>query len=712
MANLNYNDQKQHSTPFRKVALLIVFSFFAFATKGQWESTNGPTGGEIYSLASTADRLFAGTVNGLFFSDNAGVSWQEADLELTVANEAVYALAAIGDTIVCGADYGIYRSVDNGMTWQESTLWGASPFQPIQSLHKKGNRFYAGSHKGVFYSDDGGVNWYLPPQPNGLPNASSGIFSIASEGTRLFVSLGQPGVANPPGVFVSENEGLTWSSIMTGLPQGKSYEVTSFEGKVYAGINSSYGGVFILQDTLWAPLTNEIPDGRVTAFCNNCEYLTAAFGSEIYQFINGNDWSPLGEHDPSEAVGVLHVFQNNFFAGTARRGVLARTGNILSPWVESNTGISVHRITELEASESDGIWAQHGAFQSFDHGAHWHSGDAPFFGASALEFADDFIFLAFDDKLLRSADGGLSWQATINTNGHHIEKIESSGSLVVAMTYFDSLIFISNDFGENWDSTLFHAGSLSNFGVLALDGQSIYLGSYPPKLWVSHNAGVAWDTLPAPPGVLVSLLANGQHLIAGTSGGMYQSFDGGLTWFQTMDSIGITDLRRVGPLLFFSAWGYPPAGELGGVFVSFDNATTWIPVNEGFPALSQLIVEKLAADEKYLYASLVYRGIWRLPIDQLVPSDSKVAVSHPAIVSLFPNPAGSIATLRLLSKEVHNNSDLSLFLFDARGKEVYRTVVASASVELDRGNLPSGLYYYVLFQSGQPFDNGKLVFTD
>jgi photosystem II stability/assembly factor-like uncharacterized protein len=106
--------------------------------------------------------LYAGGTQGLFKSQDGGLSWQKTGRELD--GQTIFALMvdrARPDWLYAGATQGAYRSTDAGQSW---TLWGsgleditvtALAFHPQQA-----GVVYAGTkYRGVYRSGDGGRTW-------------------------------------------------------------------------------------------------------------------------------------------------------------------------------------------------------------------------------------------------------------------------------------------------------------------------------------------------------------------------------------------------------------------------------------------------------------------------------------------------------------------------------------------------------------------------
>ena len=70
--------------------------------------------GNVYVLAAYESRLYAGSENGVFISEDRGNNWSP-----TSFNESVSTLTVNGDTVYAGTwSQGVFRSDDAGMTWK------------------------------------------------------------------------------------------------------------------------------------------------------------------------------------------------------------------------------------------------------------------------------------------------------------------------------------------------------------------------------------------------------------------------------------------------------------------------------------------------------------------------------------------------------------------------------------------------------------------
>lgn len=77
-------------------------------------------------------------------------------------------------------------------------------------------------------------------------------------------------------------------------------------------------------------------------------------------------------------------------------------------------------------------------------------------------------------------------------------------------------------------------------------------------------------------------------------------------------------------------------------------------------------------------------------------------------VKIYPNPFSSTATLEIENPEQYNA--LAVTLYDQAGRHVKQwDDLVSSTVAIDRKNLQSGLYLYVVSNAGMPLATGKLI---
>lgn len=137
------------------------------------------------------------------------------------------------------------------------------------------------------------------------------------------------------------------------------------------------------------------------------------------------------------------------------------------------------------------------------------------------------------------------------------------------------------------------------------------------------------------------------------------------------------------------------------VSVENDNGTSWKWFTNGvrFPVLQigEGSLSTLAGSRSAEYS---------LKSENLLGIDDPVANQFP--VKVFPNPFQTHTSFQFGSS--NPKSTLSLEIYDGTGRLVNQVTHISASeIIIDRGGLPSGIYFYRVLSSGSLVNTGKLV---
>ena len=224
----------------------------------------------LVSLAANGGDIFAGFNdifgdygigdNGvvLLYTDN-GDSWI-ADTTATPLNTGIMSLAVVDNTILAGTGRkGVYRSTDNGSTWTAVNS-GLPDTSYVYTFAAGRGSIFAGTDRGVFLSTDNGTSWTA---------ANSGLTAIVTSltvsGDNIFAGtsdMRMPPAAIEPvraftaaltgyrpqytetfdsgGVFLTTDNGATWTAVTTGLPNTGIWSLAVSENTLFAG-TSRYG---------------------------------------------------------------------------------------------------------------------------------------------------------------------------------------------------------------------------------------------------------------------------------------------------------------------------------------------------------------------------------------------------------------------------------------------------------------------------------------
>ena len=188
-------------------ALLLGWPAAAAAGVNEWTSTGPGQTINIVVPGVAENRLYAGSVDGLYRSDNDAGTWERLTDSLTGHNVLSVATAAsesVDERLYAGTHLGLYLSADGGATWTRA----ADPGGGIMSLATSPSPtiaeavVYAGTFgRGVYVSRNGGVTW---SRSNDLVDAQ--VYTL--EAAALDAATVYAGT--PDGLYVSRDTGESW----------------------------------------------------------------------------------------------------------------------------------------------------------------------------------------------------------------------------------------------------------------------------------------------------------------------------------------------------------------------------------------------------------------------------------------------------------------------------------------------------------------------
>jgi hypothetical protein len=288
------------------LTFLVIYqlSFNIKDCKCQWVQYDSIYGGYVYSLATSGNNIFAGTISGVWLSTNNSQSWTQTALN----SQMVLSLATSGNNIFAGTNQtGIYLSTNCGQTWTQTALnnksvrsfaisgnyifagtmgsvylstnncqsWTqtALNYRDVTSLVINGNNIFAGTDNGIYLSTNNGDNW----TQKALINIT--VRSLAISGNNIFAGTFQYGV------YLSTNNGQSW--VQTGLNNKYVYSFFISGNNVFAGcgyaqgvyLSTNSGQNWIEKNQGW----NVIPDiNNALLIANNYIY-AGTYGQSVWR---------------------------------------------------------------------------------------------------------------------------------------------------------------------------------------------------------------------------------------------------------------------------------------------------------------------------------------------------------------------------------------------------------------------------------------------
>jgi len=242
--------------------------FLSTNNGSSWSPINtGLKDNYIRALIINGTNLFAGTANGVFLYKNGGTSWTEVNTGLT--NIWIRSFANMEETLFVGTEGGgVFRSENNGITWTAASMGLTN--KTVYSLAVMDSHLFAGTWGGgIFVSDNYGSSWtscnsglqthyiesFAIVDSNIFASTSSGVFISSNKGAKwikadlpffsfvqmvkiegyIFVGNGGMGAFSGEGVYVSTDNGLSWSAVNSGLTGAPINALAVCDTELFAG---------------------------------------------------------------------------------------------------------------------------------------------------------------------------------------------------------------------------------------------------------------------------------------------------------------------------------------------------------------------------------------------------------------------------------------------------------------------------------------------
>jgi len=226
----------------------------------------------INALTVKGNKIFTGTDNGIFVSEDNGNSWNNIDT--TILNSVINGFLSYDNRILAfSKGNGIYSSIDEGNSW--NSINNGFTNCNINILVKYNNNIIAGTDSGIFSSLDGEFNWQ---KMNNELNDKS-IKSLAVNGSTIYAGT------NQKGFYFSPDGGISW------YPKNDFTGIISYE---YLSINS----ILIKGDTLLIGTSS----------------MNGTSSGLFYSTFNNSTWYHIGRID---GVNALTYSNSYLIAGGA-----------------------------------------------------------------------------------------------------------------------------------------------------------------------------------------------------------------------------------------------------------------------------------------------------------------------------------------------------------------------------------------------------------
>jgi photosystem II stability/assembly factor-like uncharacterized protein len=701
--------------------------------QGHWQPCSGAPIGSIDAILTDSKgdvfvmETYLGEFGGIYESDATTQTWQCLTGEDFLQDEYFSCLAIDSTgTIYTNTEPSVapYRSTDGGKTWKDIST--NLPKTQIITSFVEVNTFacgrngllYAGLTNGVYLSSNKGSSWVRADSGLGgdtnvialainsigtvFAATDAGLFRSTDNGNfwvlvdtgsvsaltidfkdRILASSGQK-------LYRSTNEGSSWIDLNITIPDTSTISTiaTDRTGKICVGTYTQWGFRSLDDGVSWLPFGSNLRDSDffALAFNPNGDLFVGTNYSVIKSQNNGDSWNSVGVG--IQSASVMPLPNGDIIAEGYGGGIIEGYGQTFLTTDEGDewTEYPVSGFYSYCTSSSGSIFISFdtAVARSTNNGASWVIVyvEPRDISSMASDFNGDVFIIDNVNGIMRSTDDGNTW-TIVNSqpNGFTwLSLFYSHGNLYASLDsvygFSPASFFRSSDRGDTWQevNNSFPGGALSidEFSVGSDSKGNLYVttNSYSGVIFRSTDSGFSWQekTIPTDEAVVAFGNDSNGNIYCGLNGigppSILRSVDDGLSWsefddpsFQAAGSFATTPNGRIF------------VGTTAGVYRSFDSGVAG--VREINPECNS---------------------------DLFLPQNS-------------PNPFTQNTTISFTLPEP---SYITLTLYDATGREVATLMngfmdAGEHDVPFERGNTPSGVYFYRLESGSSSRTRGMVI---
>ena len=460
---------------------------------GDWELMSPPDNTEIKNIESIAidpkdsNVLYAGTWHLAWKTINGGASWQHINKGMINDSDvfSIFVDPQRSFTVYASACSGIYKSDNAGEMFHkmQGIPFAARRTRILRQDPTNSNVVYAGTTNGLWKTSDAGQNWKQMTSSDLVVND---IFIDPRSSRRLLLATDRSGVmmSNDGGVsFFPSNHGYTHRYVTAILPD------MNDPGRVFAAVanDGKWGGVFSLdQGGVWQQTSVGL-DGR------DVFALAQAFNGELVAGTN------RGIFILDEANNSWRLLTHTK-TGTTNRTLNRRMNHGYPEPRSAIPSLMDARINDLDLSSHRWLVASSaGLFKSTDEGRSWEGG--PVLGRSdliAVKAAGRLVVAATSTEIVVSTDEGTTWKtANLSSKVSSIRDLKIIAGVGILVASKEGAFFSADD-AKTWKHML-HGLPEKDLSSVTMDDVSKRLLATTLSsgvIFESHDGGQSWSAGP------------------------------------------------------------------------------------------------------------------------------------------------------------------------------------------------------------------------
>ena len=224
---------------------------------------------------------------------------------------------------------------------------------------------------------------------------------------------------------------------------------------------------------------------------------------------------------------------------------------------------------------------------SSDHGLNWefHNNGLTSCDTKCVITYNDTVFLATDENIFRTLDGGLHWTPDPYLHNHYIKHLLVHNGSLFASTYIQGVYQSTEGTQGEYITGIFPSDVRYPY-YMADNEDAIFIATYRRGVYRSFDNGASWESCSAGlnPDVLGIYCHNGKVFATILGQGVMMSSDNGDTWTSANLNKQAKGFAHLGDTLYAACFGQ-------GVFASFDNGNTWHDFNSNLPSKNLWCIE-------------------------------------------------------------------------------------------------------------------------
>lgn len=496
---------------------------------------------------STPGRIFVGAWvlssadGGLYTSGDNGETWTVVPEMKGQSIRALVTAPSDPKVIVAGTLKGVYKSTDGGMHWKLISPEGSMELHEVESIAidpKDPKIIYAGTWHLPWKTTDDGAHWsnikegviddsdvfsiIIDPKDPSVVYASacSGIYKSESAGSLFHKIQGIPSTARRTRVLMQDpqHQNIVFAGTTEGLyrttDSGKTWVRTTgpelIVNDVYVDpkdtnrvmLATDRGGVLVSNDdgASFRATNAGFSSRQITSYVEDMNHPGTiyvgmvndkAWGGVFMSTNGGLTWAQKNAGlEPHDVFSLGQAPDGTILAGT-RHGIYRLNGELWSKVEKVSLELPV---TEPPPAPKPVTVRKKGAktvARPRPVPVKKKPAPKPFDG-TVFAFARDHdqVFAATSDGILRSVDGGQSWNLVADPQGHVWYSIASSKSNVISASL--SRISFSPDDGKTWTAVKPPA-DLTQITAVAVDGSGGLWAGGREGVYLSEDKGSTWQ---------------------------------------------------------------------------------------------------------------------------------------------------------------------------------------------------------------------------